>query len=186
MGITFQTHLKNIDMKRFYSYALILSILAATLIGCSKNNDETEPILGSWNATQLEEEGTPNTNEASENEITFNPYNPDTRATTENLITDISYGTYIWTFSSDKTVSIIGLDSGEIGYLDGESPNDYSSYLIDKDQNTIIFSFEDKTKSPVSYDILQLTDSELILKYEILDNEEITACKTIYFNKINE
>ena len=74
-------------------------------------------------------------------------------------------------------------------YNKGEKPTDYQAFVFDKNQMKLLMGFSDTSKSPTIYDVLELSDTEMILrdsaKWLNLGEGEVIITRTLTFKRIN-
>ena len=74
-------------------------------------------------------------------------------------------------------------------YNKEEKPTDYQTFVFDKNQMKLLMGFSDASKSPATYDVLELSDTEMILrdsaKWLNAGEGEIIITRTLTFKRIN-
>ena len=103
---------------------------------------------------------------------------------------EINYGSYVWEFVGNGDVKVTGSVDGDFQwYNKGEEPTDYQTFVFDKNQMKLLMGFSDTSKSPVIYDVLELSDTEMILrdsaKWLNLGEGEVIINRTLTFKRIN-
>lgn len=144
------------------------------IVSCS-NEDEGSclSVIGTWNATTLIEDAVYTDLEKEEhNEV------------------EISYGAYVWEFAENGGVKVTGNVDGDFQwYNKEEKPTDYQTFVFDKNQMKLLMGFSDASKSPATYDVLELSDTEMILrdsaKWLNVGEGEIIITRTLTFKRIN-
>ena len=147
----------------------IFTLLCCILIVSCSNEDEQSSlsVIGTWNATTLIEDKVYTDLEKEEhNEV------------------EISYGSYVWKFVGNGDVKVTGSVDGDFQwYNKGEKPTDYQTFVFDKNQMKLLMGFSDASKSPAIYDVLELSDTEMILrdsaKWLNLGEGEIIITRTL-------
>lgn len=153
----------------------IFMLLCCILIVSCSNEDEGSSlsVIGTWNATTLIEDAVYTDLEKEEhNEV------------------EISYGSYVWEFVGNGDVKVTGSVDGDFQwYNKGEEPTGYQTFVFDKNQMKLLMGFSDTSKSPVIYDVLELSDTEMILrdsaKWLNVGEGEIIITRTLTFKRIN-
>lgn len=156
-------------------FITLLGLLCCIFIGSCSSDDEKDnlSVFGIWNATALVEDAV----------------YTDLGKEEHNQI-NIDYGNYIWELKEDGQVRVTGEVEGSYQwYNKGEKPTDYQTFIYDNNQMKLLFSFSDTSKSPFIYDILQLTESEMVLRdtatWHNVGEGEVVITRTITLNKIN-
>lgn len=153
----------------------IFTLLCCILIVSCSNEDEQSSlsVIGTWHATTLIEDKVYTDLEKEEhNEV------------------EISYGSYVWKFVGNGDVKVTGSVDGDFQwYNKGEKPTDYQTFVFDKNQMKLLMGFSDASKSPAIYDVLELSDTEMILrdsaKWLNLGEGEIIITRTLTLKRIN-
>lgn len=153
----------------------IFMLLCCILIVSCSNEDERSSlsVIGTWNATTLIEDGVYTDLEKEEhNEV------------------EISYGSYVWEFVGNGDVKVTGSVDGDFQWYNiGEEPTDYQTFVFDKNQMKLLMGFSDASKSPAIYDVLELSDTEMILKDSAkwlnLGEGEVIITRTLTLKRIN-
>lgn len=153
----------------------IFMLLCCILIVSCSNEDERSSmsVIGTWNATTLiEDEVYTDLEKEEHNEV------------------EISYGSYVWEFVGNGDVKVTGSVDGDFQwYNKGEEPTDYQTFVFDKNQMKLLMGFSDASKSPAIYDVLELSDTEMILrdsaKWLNLGEREIIITRTLTLKRIN-
>ena len=153
----------------------IFMLLCCILIVSCSNEDEGSSlsVIGTWNAATLIEDAVYTDLEKEEhNEV------------------EISYGAYVWEFVGNGDVKVTGNVDGEFQwYNKGEKPTDYQTFVFDKNQMKLLMGFSDATKSPAIYDVLELSDTEMILrdsaKWLNVGEGEVIITRTLTLKRIN-
>lgn len=153
----------------------IFTLLCCILIVSCSNEDEQSSlsVIGTWNATTLIEDKVYTDLEKEEhNEV------------------EISYGSYVWKFVGNGEIKVTGSVDGNFQwYNKGEKPTDYQTFVFDKNQMKLLMGFSDASKSPAIYDVLELSDTEMILrdsaKWLNLGEGEIIITRTLTLKRIN-
>ena len=154
---------------------VLFILLCCIFISCS-NEDEAASnlsVIGTWNATTLIEDAVYTDLEKEEhNEV------------------EISYGAYVWEFVGNGDVKVTGSVDGEFQwYNKGEKPTDYQTFVFDKNQMKLLMGFSDATKSPAIYDVLELSDTEMILRDSVkwlnVGEGEVIITRTLTLKRIN-
>ena len=74
-------------------------------------------------------------------------------------------------------------------YNKGEEPTDYQTFVFDKDLMKLLMRFSDASKSPAIYDVLELSDTEMILrdsaKWFNVGEGEVIITRTLTLKRIN-
>lgn len=157
------------------NFSTIIMLLCCIFIVSCSNEDEGSclSVIGTWNATTLIEDAVYTDLEKEEhNEV------------------EISYGAYVWEFVGNGDVKVTGSVDGEFQwYNKGEKPTDYQTFVFDKNQMKLLMGFSDASKSPATYDVLELSDTEMILrdsaKWLNVGEGEIIITRTLTFKRIN-
>ena len=149
----------------------IFTLLCCILIVSCSNEDEQSSlsVIGTWNATTLIEDKVYTDLEKEEhNEV------------------EISYGAYVWEFLENGDVIVTGSVDGDFKWYE---PTDYQTFVFDKDLMKLLMRFSDASKSPAIYDVLELSDTEMILrdsaKWLNLGEGEIIITRTLTLKRIN-
>ena len=158
--------------KKIFSIFMLLCCIF--IVSCS-NEDEGSSlsVIGTWNATTLIEDAVYTDLEKEEhNEV------------------EISYGSYVWEFIGNGDVKVTGSVDGEFQwYNKGEKPTDYQTFVFDKNQMKLLMGFSDTSKSPVIYDVLELSDTEMMLrdcaKWLNAGEGEVVITRTLTLKRIN-
>ena len=153
----------------------IFMLLCCILIVSCSNEDEGSSlsVIGTWNATTLIEDAVYTDLEKEEhNEV------------------EISYGSYVWELVGNGDIKVTGSVDGDFQwYNKGEKPTDYQTFVFDKNQMRLLMGFSDTSKSPVIYDVLELSDTEMILrdsaKWLNVGEGEVIITRTLTFKRIN-
>lgn len=153
----------------------IFMLLCCILIVSCSNEDERSSlsVIGTWNATTLiEDEVYTDLEKEEHNEV------------------EISYGSYVWEFVGNGDVKVTGSVDGDFQwYNKGEEPTDYQTFVFDKNQMKLLMGFSDASKSPAIYDVLELSDTEMILrdsaKWLNLGEGEVIITRTLTLKRIN-
>ena len=148
----------------------IFMLLCCILIVSCSNEDEGSSlsVIGTWNAATLIEDAVYTDLEKEEhNEV------------------EISYGAYVWEFVGNGDVKVTGSVDGEFQwYNKGEKPTDYQTFVFDKNQMKLLMGF-----SPAIYDVLELSDTEMILrdsaKWLNVGEGEVIITRTLTLKRIN-
>ena len=156
-------------------FSTIIMLLCCILIVSCSNEDERSnlSVIGTWNATTLIEGAVYTDLEKEEhNEV------------------EISSGSYVWKFVGNGDVKVTGSVDGDFQwYNKGEKPTDYQTFVFDKNQMKLLMGFSDASKSPAIYDVLELSDTEMILrdsaKWLNLGEGEIIITRTLTLKRIN-
>ena len=128
---------------------LFMLLCCIFIISCSNKDEENSlSVIGTWNATTLIEDAVYTDLEKEEhNEV------------------EISYGSYVWEFVENGNIKVTGSVDGDFQwYNKGEEPTDYQTFVFDKNQMRLLMGFSDTSKSPVIYDVLELSNTEMILR----------------------
>ena len=157
------------------NFSTIIMLLCCIFIVSCSNEDEGSclSVIGTWNATTLIEDAVYTDLEKEEhNEV------------------EISYGAYVWEFVGNGDVKVTGSVDGEFQwYNKGEKPTDYQTFVFDKNQMKLLMGFSDATKSPAIYDVLELSDTEMILrdsaKWLNVGEGEVIVTRTLTLKRIN-
>lgn len=157
------------------NFSTIIMLLCCIFIVSCSNEDEGSclSVIGTWNATTLIEDAVYTDLEKEEhNEV------------------EISYGAYVWEFVGNGDVKVTGSVDGEFQwYNKGEKPTDYQTFVFDKNQMKLLMGFSDATKSPAIYDVLELSDTEMILrdsaKWLNVGEGEVIITRTLTLKRIN-
>lgn len=153
----------------------IFTLLCCILIVSCSNEDEQSSlsVIGTWNATTLiEDEVYTDLEKEEHNEV------------------EISYGSYVWKFIGNGDVKVTGSVDGDFQwYNKGEEPTDYQTFVFDKNQMKLLMGFSDASKSPAIYDVLELSDTEMILrdsaKWLNVGEGEVIITRTLTLKRIN-
>ena len=156
------------------NFSTIIMLLCCILIASCSNEDERSnlSVIGTWNATTLIEGAVYTDLEKEEhNEV------------------EISYGSYVWNFVGNGDIKVTGSVDGNFQwYNKGEEPTDYQTFVFDKNQMKLLMGFSDSSKSPVIYDVLELSDTEMILrdsaKWFNVGEGEVIITRTLTFKRI--
>lgn len=153
---------------------LFILLCCIFIISCSKVDEEDcKSVIGTWNATTLIEDAVyTDLNKEEHNEI------------------EIDYGSYIWTLEENGNITVIGsADSNYQWYNTGEKPTDYRTFVFDKMQMKLLMGFSDVSKSPAIYDVLQISDTEMVLrgsaKWLNVGDGEVVITRTLALERIN-
>lgn len=153
---------------------LFMLLCCIFIISCSNKDEENSlSVIGTWNATTLIEDAVYTDLEKEEhNEV------------------EISYGSYVWEFVENGNIKVTGSVDGDFQwYNKGEEPTDYQTFVFDKNQMRLLMGFSDTSKSPVIYDVLELSDTEMILrdsaKWLNVGEGEVIITRTLTFKRIN-
>ena len=157
------------------NFSTIIMLLCCIFIVSCSNEDEGSclSVIGTWNATALIEDAVYTDLEKEEhNEV------------------EISYGAYVWEFVENGGVKVTGNVDGDFQwYNKEEKPTDYQTFVFDKNQMKLLMGFSDASKSPATYDVLELSDTEMILrdsaKWLNVGEGEIIITRTLTFKRIN-
>ena len=153
----------------------IFMLLCCILIVSCSNEDEGSSlsVIGTWNATTLIEDAVYTDLEKEEhNEV------------------EISYGSYVWEFVGNGDVKVTGSVDGDFQwYNKGEEPTGYQTFVFDKNQMKLLMEFSNTSKSPVIYDVLELSNTEMILrdsaKWLNMGEGEVKITRTLTLTRIN-
>lgn len=156
------------------NFSTIIMLLCCILIASCSNEDERSnlSVIGTWNATTLIEGAVYTDLEKEEhNEV------------------EISYGSYVWNFVGNGDIKVTGSVDGNFQwYNKGEEPTDYQTFVFDKNQMKLLMGFSDSSKSPIIYDVLDLSDTEMILrdsaKWFNVGEGEVIITRTLTFKRI--
>ena len=155
-------------------FSTIIMLLCCILIASCSNEDERSnlSVIGTWNATTLIE-GAVYTDLEKE----------------EHYEVEISYGSYVWNFVGNGDIKVTGSVDGNFQwYNKGEEPTDYQTFVFDKNQMKLLMGFSDSSKSPIIYDVLELSDTEMILrdsaKWFNVGEGEVVITRTLTFKRI--
>ena len=156
-------------------FSTIIMLLCCILIVSCSNEDERSnlSVIGTWNATTLIEGAVYTDLEKEEhNEV------------------EISSGSYVWKFVGNGEIKVTGSVDGNFQwYNKGEKPTDYQTFVFDKNQMKLLMGFSDASKSPAIYDVLELSDTEMILKDSAkwlnLGEGEVIITRTLTLKRIN-
>ena len=153
---------------------LFILLCCIFIISCSKVDEEDcKSLIGTWNATTLIEDAVyTDLNKEEHNEI------------------EIDYGSYIWTLEENGNITVIGSADGNYQwYNTGEKPTDYRTFVFDKTQMKLLMGFSDVSKSPAIYDVLQISDTEMVLrdsaKWLNVGDGEVVITRTLALERIN-
>ena len=159
------------NKKIFTNFMLLCCIL---MVSCSNEDERSSlSVIGTWNATTLiEDEVYTDLEKEEHNEV------------------EISYGSYVWKFVGNGEIKVTGSVDGNFQwYNKGEKPTDYQTFVFDKNQMKLLMGFSDASKSPAIYDVLELSDTEMILrdsaKWLNLGEGEIIITRTLTLKRIN-
>ncbi len=154
--------------------ALFMLLCCIFIISCSNKDEENGlAVIGTWNATTLIEDAVyTDLGKEEHNEV------------------EISYGTYVWEFVENGGVKVTGSVDGDFQwYNKGEKPTDYQAFVFDKNQMKLLMGFSDTSKSPAIYDVLELSDTEMILrdsaKWLNMGEGEVIITRTLTLKRIN-
>lgn len=153
---------------------LFMLLCCIFIISCSNKDEENSlSVIGTWNATTLIEDAVYTDLEKEEhNEV------------------EISYGSYVWEFVENGNIKVTGSVDGDFQwYNKGEEPTDYQTFVFDKNQMRLLMGFSDTSKSPVIYDVLELSNTEMILrdsaKWFNMGEGEVKITRTLTLTRIN-
>ena len=153
---------------------LFMLLCCIFIISCSNKDEENSlSVIGTWNATTLIEDAVYTDLEKEEhNEV------------------EISYGSYVWEFVENGNIKVTGSVDGDFQwYNKGEEPTDYQTFVFDKNQMRLLMGFSDTSKSPVIYDVLELSNTEMILrdsaKWLNMGEGEVKITRTLTLTRIN-
>ena len=137
------------------------------------NSNAQEYIIGTWSATSVVED------------VVYLDSGRDYYKEVE-----IPSGSYIWKFYKNGNASVTGNDGGAYQYYnEGEEPVNYTGYVIDPTFYKLSMTFEDASKSPANYDIVNITDTQLVLRYTTKwfnqGDGEIDIRRILIFKKVN-
>lgn len=156
------------------NFSTIIMLLCCILIASCSNEDKRSnlSVIGTWNATTLIE-GAVYTDLEKE----------------EHYEVEISYGSYVWNFVGNGDIKVTGSVDGNFQwYNKGEEPTDYQTFVFDKNQMKLLMGFSDSSKSPIIYDVLELSDTEMILrdsaKWFNVGEGEVVITRTLTFKRI--
>lgn len=157
------------------NFSTIIMLLCCIFIVSCSNEDEGSSlsVIGTWNATTLIEDAVYTDLEKEEhNEV------------------EISYGSYVWEFVENSGVKVTGSVDGDFQwYNKGEEPTEYQTFVFDKNQMKLLMEFSDTSKSPAIYDVLELSDTEMILrdsaKWLNVGEGEVVITRTLTLKRIN-
>lgn len=149
-------------------------LLCCILIVSCSNEDERNnlSVIGTWNATTLIEGAVYTDLEKEEhNEV------------------EINSGSYVWKFVGNGDIKVTGSVDGNFQwYNKGEEPTDYQTFVFDKNQMKLLMELSDSSKSPIIYDVLELSDTEMILrdsaKWFNVGEGEVIITRTLTFKRI--
>lgn len=155
-------------------FSTIIMLLCCILIVSCSNEDERNnlSVIGTWNATTLIEGAVYTDLEKEEhNEV------------------EINYGSYVWKFVGNGDIKVTGSVDGNFQwYNKGEEPTDYQTFVFDKNQMKLLMEFSDSSKSHIIYDVLELSDTEMILrdsaKWFNVGEGEVIITRTLTFKRI--
>lgn len=153
---------------------LFILLCCIFIISCSKVDEEDcKPVIGTWNATTLIED------------VVYTDLNKE-----EHNEIEIDYGSYIWTLEENGNITVIGSADGNYQwYNTGEKPTDYRTFVFDKMQMKLLMGFSDVSKSPAIYDVLQISDTEMVLrdsaKWLNVGDGEVVITRTLALERIN-
>lgn len=154
---------------------VLFILLCCIFISCS-NEDEAASslsVIGTWNATTLIEDAVyTDLEKEKHNEV------------------EINYGSYFWEFEENGNIEVTGsVDGNYQWYNKGEKPTDYQIFVFDKNQMKLLMEFSDTSKSPAVYDVLELSDTEMILRDSAtwlnVGEGEVIITRTLTFNRID-
>ena len=153
---------------------LFMLLCCIFIISCSNEDEKSSlSIIGTWNATTLIEDAVYTDLEKEEhNEV------------------EINYGSYIWEFEGNGNIEVTGsVDGNYQWYNKGEKPTDYQTFVFDKNQIKLLMGFSDTSKFPAVYDVLELSDTEMILRDSAtwlnVGEGEVIITRTLTFNRID-
>lgn len=153
---------------------LFMLLCCIFIISCSNEDEKSSlSVIGTWNATTLIEDAVYTDLEKEEhNEV------------------EINYGSYIWEFEGNGNIEVTGsVDGNYQWYNKGEKPTDYQTFVFDKNQMKLLMEFSDTSKSPAVYDVLELSDTEMILRDSAtwlnVGEGEVIITRTLTFNRID-
>lgn len=153
---------------------LFMLLCCIFIISCSNEDEKSSlSIIGTWNATTLIEDAVYTDLEKEEhNEV------------------EINYGSYIWEFEGNGNIEVTGsVDGNYQWYNKGEKPTDYQTFIFDKNQIKLLMEFSDTSKFPAVYDVLELSDTEMILRDSAtwlnVGEGEVIITRTLTFNRID-
>lgn len=153
---------------------LFMLLCCIFTISCSNEDEKSSlSIIGTWNATTLIEDAVYTDLEKEEhNEV------------------EINYGSYIWEFEGNGNIEVTGsVDGNYQWYNKGEKPTDYQTFVFDKNQIKLLMEFSDTSKFPAVYDVLELSDTEMILRDSAtwlnVGEGEVIITRTLTFNRID-
>lgn len=153
---------------------LFMLLCCIFIISCSNEDEKSSlSIIGTWNATTLIEDAVYTDLEKEEhNEV------------------EINYGSYIWEFEGNGNIEVTGgVDGNYQWYNKGEKPTDYQTFVFDKNQIKLLMEFSDTSKFPAVYDVLELSDTEMILRDSAtwlnVGEGEVIITRTLTFNRID-
>lgn len=153
---------------------LFMLLCCIFIISCSNEDEKSSlSVIGTWNATTLIEDAVYTDLEKEEhNEV------------------EINYGSYFWEFEENGNIEVTGsVDSNYQWYNKGEKPTDYQIFVFDKNQMKLLMEFSDTSKSPAVYDVLELSDTEMILRDSAtwlnVGEGEVIITRTLTFNRID-
>ena len=158
------------NKKIFTNFMLLCCIL---MVSCSNEDERSSlSVIGTWNATTLiEDEVYTDLEKEEHNEV------------------EISYGSYVWVFVENGDVKVIASVDDFKWYKIGEEPTNYQTFIFNKNQMKLLMRFSDASKSPAIYDVLELSDTEMILrdsaKWLNLGEGEIIITRTLTLKRIN-
>lgn len=144
------------------------------IVSCSSEDEvNSQSIAGTWTAISLIEN-------AAYTDLGREEYNE----------VEISYGSYVWAFDENGSIKVTGSVDGDFQwYNKGEKPTDYQTFVLDKNQMKLLMTFSNTSKSPATYDVLELSDTEMTLrdsaKWLILGEGEVIITRTLTFKRIN-
>lgn len=155
-------------------FSTIIMLLCCILIVSCSNEDERNnlSVIGTWNATTLIEGAVYTDLEKEEhNEV------------------EINSGSYVWKFVGNGDIKVTGSVDGNFQwYNKGEEPTDYQTFVFDKNQMKLLMELSDSSKSPIIYDVLELSDTEMILrdsaKWFNVGEGEVIITRTLTFKRI--
>lgn len=150
-------------------------VFCLLFIGCKNDKDEvnSRSVTGTWTAISLIEN-------AAYTDLGKEEYNE----------VEISYGSYVWAFDENGNIKVTGSVDGKFQwYNEGERPTDYRTFVFARNQMKLLMTFPNTSKSPATYDVLDLSDTEMILrdsaKWVDIGYGEIIVTRTLTLKKIN-
>lgn len=152
---------------------LFMLLCCIFIISCSNEDEKSSlSVIGTWNATTLIEDAVyTDLEKEGHNEV------------------GISYGSYLWEFEENGNIKVTGsVDGNYQWYNKGEKPTDYQTFVFDKNQMKLLMEFSDTSKSPAVYNVLELSDTEMILRdsdtWLNMGEGEIIITRTLTFKRI--